>query len=923
VAYPKNLRGGFESMRNLKKLLAVIVAICVLATFTVPAFAADISEEAQICEDLGLLKGDTSAGVDEVYLAKETQRLQAAIIYLRLFGLEDEALAYDGEENFSDAEEMKWPEGRNILAYLHDHPELGWVGDAGKFDPYGLATPKMIYKVLLTALGYVEDVDFTWDETLEFAEEKGLSLIADVETVTNDDLAVALVEALKVNIKDGSKTFAAKLIEDGLIDKAKAVEYGLYSDVLSATAAQTGAKAITVTFNRALTAAEKEAATFDVKNGLVSYNVTAKWAEDNKSVVLEYAYNYFAGDYTITIGGIADPITVKVVEEKVTKITINNDYLPKSTQAALDYTVYNQFDEKMTGQTLSINVYNATKGVSYTPVSDIINLSGADKDNVIIITISHYATGVSVSKSVPVGDVAAVTEMQLGEVAPLKNKTRISVSETGLVLPYTFKDQFGKTLKLPNHVAGNMDDDTSSETIGGIKFMTSNADIISPDTFAVDADGVLTFNTGSTAGTVIISAIAPASGKVATVTIKVEAAAALKTFTISNPGKLVAQGDTVTIPYTAVDSYGAPIEAKDLNAGKRTDLKFLSSNTSVINPSSDIKFNGKNELIITPSGSGTVTLYATVGGVLQNSITLDVKAVAVPTRIVGIKNLPLLFQKDATATIKAANIDIIDQYNRPISVGTYNDVAYSVVVSVDDGNGDKVSLTGSTITNSSDSLTLKGESAGSEAIKFVLKKGTDDQSTYKATFKTIADSDITGYTIDTIGTLYKTSAAAYQVTPKLLGTDASGNKVTINQGIITAITSSDINTVAVSGTKIYGVKAGTATIAIWRNATKLAEATVEVSDVAPYAASAKFDKASYTVTDTTSVTVTLTVKDQYGVTIDNPVGVWVIEDVKGEIATLNVTSDTTATITKVAAGVTSISYITNTGIVVSAEVVCN
>jgi len=916
-------------MRNLKKLLAVIVAICVLATFTVPAFAADISEEAQICEDLGLLEGDTSAGVDEVYLAKETQRLQAAIIYLRLFGLEDEALAYDGEENFSDAEEMKWPEGRNILAYLHDHPELGWVGDAGKFDPYGLATPKMIYKVLLTALGYVEDVDFTWDETLEFAEEKGLSLIADVETVTNDDLAVALVEALKVNIKDGSKTFAAKLIEDGLIDKAKAVEYGLYSDVLTATAAQTGAKAITVTFNRALTAAEKEAATFDVKNGLVSYNVTAKWAEDNKSVVLEYAYNYFAGDYTITIGGIADPITVKVVEEKVTKITINNDYLPKSTQAALDYTVYNQFDEKMTGQTLSINVYNATKGVSYTPVSDIIDLSGADKDNVIIITISHYATGVSVSKSVPVGDVAAVTEMQLGEVAPLKDKTRISVGESGFVLPYTFIDQYGKSLKLPAYIA-NSDADSDMETIGGIKFMTSNAAIVDPDTFAVDNDGVLTFNTGATAGTVVISAIAPASGKVATVTIKVEEAAALKTFTLSNPGKLVAEGDTVTVPYAAVDSYGAPIASKDLDATKRTNLSFVSSNTSVINPSSDIKFNGKNELIITPSGTGTVTLYATVGGVLQNSITLDVKAIAVPTRIVGIKNLPLLFQSGATTNVKAANLDIIDQYNRPISVGSYTvngtSVAYAVEISVEDGTGDKVALSGTTtIDDANDTAVLTGAAAGSEVIKFVLKKDGAEISTYKGTFKTIADADITGYTIDTIGTLYKTtSGSAYEVTPKLLGTDASGNKVTINQSIITAVTSSDVNVVAINAKNIYGVKAGTATIAIWKGSTKLAEASVEVSDVAPYAASATFDEKSYTLTganDATTATVTLTVKDQYGVAIA-PVGVWVIDNTS--IATVTPAGDNaSATLTKKGEGATTVSFITNTGIVVSAEVVCN
>ena len=193
-------------MRNLKKLLAVIVAICVIATFTVPAFAAStISEDAQICADIGLLEGDAGA-VDATYLAKETQRYQAAIIYLRLFGKEDEALAYEGTDNFDDAGLFKWAEGKNILAYLYDNPELGWVGDAGKFDPFRTSSAQEIYKVLLTALGYKEDVDFTWDETLDFAAEKELTKIADIDKVTNDDLAAAIVEALKINIKDENKT---------------------------------------------------------------------------------------------------------------------------------------------------------------------------------------------------------------------------------------------------------------------------------------------------------------------------------------------------------------------------------------------------------------------------------------------------------------------------------------------------------------------------------------------------------------------------------------------------------------------------------------------------------------------------------------------------------------------------------------------
>ncbi|MGB3990095.1 MAG: hypothetical protein WBL32_06115, partial [Acetivibrionales bacterium] len=159
-------------MKNLKKLLAVIVTVCVLATMTVPAFAA--ASDAEICEALDILRGD-GAGVTDTYLAKGTERYQAAILYLRLIGKEDEAIAFTGEENFDDAD-LIYAGGQRILAYLKANPGLGWTGVGGnKFEPTNPASAQMIYKVLLEALGYKQDVDFTWAETLDFAAENGLS----------------------------------------------------------------------------------------------------------------------------------------------------------------------------------------------------------------------------------------------------------------------------------------------------------------------------------------------------------------------------------------------------------------------------------------------------------------------------------------------------------------------------------------------------------------------------------------------------------------------------------------------------------------------------------------------------------------------------------------------------------------------------
>lgn len=275
-------------MKNLKKLLAVIVTVCVLATMTVPAFAA--ASDAEICEALDILRGD-GAGVTDTYLAKGTERYQAAILYLRLIGKEDEAIAFTGEENFDDAD-LIYAGGQRILAYLKANPDLGWTGVGGnKFEPTNPASAQMIYKVLLEALGYKQDVDFTWAETLDFAAEKGLSAIADVAELTNADMAVAIVEALGATVKDSDATLAEKLVADGIIDEEAAAELGLVElapatlEVVSVTAIN--AKQVSVVFNKDMNKDTLTATNFEIyDNGSTKLAATPALQSDNKTVIL-------------------------------------------------------------------------------------------------------------------------------------------------------------------------------------------------------------------------------------------------------------------------------------------------------------------------------------------------------------------------------------------------------------------------------------------------------------------------------------------------------------------------------------------------------------------------------------------------------------------------------------------------------------
>ncbi len=227
-------------MRNLKKLLAVIVSICVLATFAVPAFA-ETKTDAQVCTDLGMVQG-TTGGVTADYLATAPTRYQAAIMFLRLKGLEDEATAFIPTDNFSDLQGLN-ETNKAILGYLKANPDLGFEGIGNnKFDPLKPITAKEYYKVMLTALGYKEGTDFTWANVLQFAASKGLYALIENTKFTVNDLAIATVEALKANVKGGTVTLLGALVESGAITADKANATGFYTatpktfEVVSATA---------------------------------------------------------------------------------------------------------------------------------------------------------------------------------------------------------------------------------------------------------------------------------------------------------------------------------------------------------------------------------------------------------------------------------------------------------------------------------------------------------------------------------------------------------------------------------------------------------------------------------------------------------------------------------------------------------------
>lgn len=325
----------------MKKVLALVLAFAMVFSSISFVFAeTEVSDEAAALATIGMLEGDGS-GVTADYETKELNRLTAAIMILKLRGLYEEALEYDGVNNFVDAEELKWEEGRNILAYIKDNP-IGFGGnEKGEFMPNGNFDEQMLYKVLLENLGYNQTTDevvgdFAWDDTLEFAESIGL-VPANPEVLTVGELAKAIVAALKTNVKDG-KPWIEVLVESEKVALDDAVAAGLMDDapelveVEVKEAKAIGNTVVEVKFKEAVGEEAENLDNYEIED----LDVLGAVLSGEKLVRLETAaqkagkvYKLTVGEKTVKFTGVAKvsggPNIDGVVSEDVEEVVITFD----------------------------------------------------------------------------------------------------------------------------------------------------------------------------------------------------------------------------------------------------------------------------------------------------------------------------------------------------------------------------------------------------------------------------------------------------------------------------------------------------------------------------------------------------------------------------------------------------------------------
>ena len=876
-----------------RKLLAIMLAIAVLASFiSVPVFA---EGEGTALETLGILIGPDLDGVTPAYLATIATRAQAALIDLRLEGNEAAALAFDGEETFTDAADATefW---QPILEFLKATPASGWNGYTnGSFKPNQAITGMEFTKILLVSLGYVEGVDFLYADVMDFAETVGLMALAEKADadLTVEDLAVAMMEALGTKINSATDvTLLSQLVIDGIVDAADAVAAGFVVEEEAVVIVDAYASAINeVTVEMSTDVPDDAVVT--LKKGTAAYSVDE--VVDGDMITLTALFNLPAGTYTVMVDD--SSAGFEVMAQYAVDLAIGVDTIYDAGIADLMVQLLDQYGDAMSLTGTNYSVFNQSTGyvfapvvgttMTITPALDVSSTStykaAAAAGEEVYVFVYDPVSMLTVSGTVVVMEAPYIAGIEIGGVTIGKIGTVVQTTlfelTVGNVLAVSAIDQYGMPYKLTS-----ADVTTGTTYANKVQILSSNSAIIDPSAMLTpNADGNLVF-TALTDGQVVITLIIPDQAVIATSElITVYATAELDTITTAGPDEAVYAGEETDFAVAGFDQYGAPF---DVAAGVTFTATVDLFDVGPVN-------DAKNEISFTADTAGTATVYYFLDGIFQGTFDVTVNAAAYPFQIVGV-TAPGALEEGVNDTIISADVEVIDQYGRsyttrevdPFTNGYDFEVmtkAATTLFYVNDmgsGNGFRVTATTGNDTGSAEFVAklMNGPAVMTESAFTFSYTNVETEDIDGFAITAFADTMYTGATFD-----FGQAADDYYKTVAVTGTYGDLSVALYYSDadelpdLVDIVTSTN-DKVEVMSTNVLvptaPVDAGSTTVKLWQNGVEVASEVLALDDNAPTivtVTAAKKDSvvladliAPLTATDT-EINSMFTFVDQYGV----------------------------------------------------------
>ncbi|MEA4988644.1 MAG: HAD family acid phosphatase [Anaerovorax sp.] len=210
----------------MKKILVLILVMLVMNTTCTVGFAAgpSVPENIKLLHTLGILEGSDGT-LNSIDIQKPVTRLTAAIVQLKLLGLEETASVYTGNKNYADVSKTPW--ARHYLAYIYDHPELGWVTNQDNFDSFAKISGEELTEIMLSIL---KETKYT-ESAVKYANQIGIRSAKDSSIVNMSQFANIVAETLNVKVNETKTALAEYLVEQNVLDREVADAEGIVKNM--------------------------------------------------------------------------------------------------------------------------------------------------------------------------------------------------------------------------------------------------------------------------------------------------------------------------------------------------------------------------------------------------------------------------------------------------------------------------------------------------------------------------------------------------------------------------------------------------------------------------------------------------------------------------------------------------------------------
>jgi hypothetical protein len=180
----------------------------------------DFASRADALKEMGLFQGSASG----YNLENTATRVQGLVMFIRMLGLEDEALAYTGTHPFTDVPVGNW--AYRYVAYAYQNGFTTGTS-ATKFSPDRTLTAQNYITFLMRALNYDEGTEFSYSTVLTDCVQQGLFTQKEISTLSSGSFTRARMVYLSYyslfcTDQDNGKLLLTNLIADGAVSQSAA-----------------------------------------------------------------------------------------------------------------------------------------------------------------------------------------------------------------------------------------------------------------------------------------------------------------------------------------------------------------------------------------------------------------------------------------------------------------------------------------------------------------------------------------------------------------------------------------------------------------------------------------------------------------------------------------------------------------------------